>query len=558
MRQRLLLVPALFIAIGIVVSTDGPRFYDDDPIAVEPASQDASNAQPGDIGLFYDLSYNLFVTAGYRPTNTRAKNINTIDEVPDSSWFTNRVGLTADTLVRGVIPGPPPNAEQWTLIREKTSGFSAGFTAKDANGETWFISFDAPSNPEGATGAMVVATKLFWGLGYNQIETFLTRIDPKKLKIDPKATIRRPNGKRSPMEDDDLDEIFERAARSSDGTYRAAAGRLLAGKILGPFRYEGMRPDDPNDIVPHEHRRELRALRVFGAWTNLTDFKAGNTLDSVITTNGKGVVRHYLQDVGSTFGIGANGPHDWDEGWEYFYEGNPMLKRLVTLGFAMSPWQTLSYPGHYPAIGRFEGDRFDPTTWKPHAPNTAYMELRADDAFWAARRVAAFSDDLIRAAVHAGEFSDAAAEKYMADTLIKRRDKIARTYLPAINPVVNPKLDANGSLTFENAAVTAGVAEAPAGYRAVWSLFDNATGAPTRQLGETRSSTTSFTAPTGLPTTAGSYVQVAISAESPKSPAWQQPADTYFRRTADGWKLVGLERLPDTPSPAPKAAPKKP
>ena len=45
--------------------------------------------------------------------------------------------------------------------------------------------------------------------------------------------------------------------------------------------------------------------------------KAGNTLDALVTEGGRGVVRHYLQDVGSTFGMGANGPHDWDEGWEH-------------------------------------------------------------------------------------------------------------------------------------------------------------------------------------------------------------------------------------------------
>ena len=77
--------------------------------------------------------------------------------------------------------------------------------------------------------------------------------------------------------------MLERAHRRADGSYRTAAGRLLTGKVLGGFRYLGTRPDDPNDIVPHEHRRELRALRVFGAWTNLTDMKAGNTLDTVVT-----------------------------------------------------------------------------------------------------------------------------------------------------------------------------------------------------------------------------------------------------------------------------------
>ena len=45
-------------------------------------------------------------------------------------------------------------------------------------------------------------------------------------------------------------------------------------------------------------------------------------------------------------------------------------------------------------------------TWKPRAPTVAYFEMRDDDAFWAARRVMAFSDELIRAVVKTGEFSD--------------------------------------------------------------------------------------------------------------------------------------------------------
>ena len=123
-------------------------------------------------------------------------------------------------------------------------------------------------------------------LGYNQVESFLTTFDPKKSSIDPKATIRRPNGKRTPFTQDDVNVILESVARNADGTYRVIAGRLMPGKILGGFRYAGTRPDDPNDLVPHEHRRELRALRVFGAWTNLTDLKAANTIDTLLTENG--------------------------------------------------------------------------------------------------------------------------------------------------------------------------------------------------------------------------------------------------------------------------------
>jgi hypothetical protein len=171
------------------------------------------------------------------------------------------------------------------------------------------------------------------------------------------------------------------------------------------------------------------------------------------------------------------------------------------------------------------------------------MELRDDDAFWAARRVASFSDELIRAAVHTGQFSDPNAEKYLADVLIKRRDKIAEIYLNAVNPIVSPRLDASGRLTFENAAMAAGVASGPATYRATWSRFDNATGA-TQAISDTQSQTTMMEAPAGLPTTPGSFVAVSLSIESAGHPSWQRPIRTYFRRGSDGWTLVGLERLP--------------
>jgi hypothetical protein len=532
----------LMVAALARVSTTGPRFYDDDPIAREPETQDASGAEPVDLGLLFDLSYDLFVTPKRVPSNIRAQNANTIDEVPDSSWFTNRVGareLTAAEIARGPAVGTPPAPERWVIIREKTAGVNPGFTARDANGETWFLSFDSPASPDGSTAEVVIASKLFWALGYNQVEMFISTFDPDHVVIDPAATKRRPSGKRTPFTRDDLNEMLEKAARKADGTYRVAAGRLLPGKVLGGFRYAGTRTDDPNDIVAHEHRRELRALHVFGAWTNLTDLRATNTLDTVVTENGRGIVKHYLQDVGSTFGM-ANRPHDWSFGWEYLFEPNVSRARLVSFGFDLSPWQTIPYTENR-SIGHFEGDHFDPRTWKPQTPNAAYQEMRADDAFWAARRVMAFSDDLIRAAVRTGQYSDSAAELLLASVLIKRRDAIGRTYLTAINPIVNPSLDASGTLRFENAAVSAGFAKQPAGYRVTWARFDNATGSTT-SLGEARGTTTSLGPPRPLPDELGAFVEVAVVAEGSAESAWEQPVRIYFRRTGDGWKLVGLER----------------
>ena len=536
----------LLVAALAVVHTADPKFFADDPLGREPETEDASGVQPWDIDLFYDLTYNLFATPRRVPANIRAENVNTIGEVPDSSWFTNRIGsreLTVDELVRGPVEGPAPAPSKWTITREKSAGAAPGFTAQDANGQTWFVSFDAPVNPEGATGAVVVATKIFWALGYNQVEYFLTEMRPETVAIAPTATKRRPSGARTPLTQGDVREIMENAFRRADGSYRTAAGRMLPGKVLGGFKYQGTRPDDPNDVVPHEHRRELRALRVFGAWTNLTDMKAGNTLDTLITEGGRGVVRHYLQDVGSTFGVGANGPHDWNEGWEHVYDGPPSHKRFLTFGFGFSPWQTADYED-YPAVGRFEGDAFDPETWKPRAPTVAYYEMRDDDAFWAARKVMAFSDALIRAVVKAGQFSDPKAEQYLGDVLIKRRDKIGRTYLTKINPIVDPRLDASGVLTFGNAAVQAGFAKAPARYQATWYTFDNATGEATG-VGGTESATERMQAPTQLPAAPGAFVKVELRATSAEHPTWAQPVQVYFRRQADGWALVGLERLPE-------------
>jgi hypothetical protein len=553
--RRAALVAASAAAVSLFstgASTQAPRFYPDDPIAREPESQDASKASAFEQSQMYELMFNLFVNAGREPSGLRAKNLNTVDEVADSSWFTNRIGarpITAEELTRGPNLGTPPDPSKWVLIREKSSGAHPGFTALDARGETWFLAFDPPWAPGAATGAVAIATRIFWALGYNQVESFLTTFDPTKTSIDPKATVRRPNGKRTPFTRDDIAVILEKVARSPDGTYRVIAGRLLPGRILGGFRYEGTRPDDPNDLVPHEHRRELRALRVFGAWTNLTDWKGANTLDSVITENGKSIVKHYLQDVGSTLGM-PNDEHEWDLSWEYFYEGPPSRKRFFTLGFGLSPWQTVDYI-EYPEVGKFEGKVFDPRRWRPQTPTLAYVEMRDDDAFWAARRVAAFTDDLIRAVVRAGEFKDPAAEKHLVDVLIQRREKIKSAYLPSVNPIVSPALDPKG-LTFENAAVAGGVVQGPVSYRATWMTFDNGTGA-TKPISETTSGTTTIAAPNGLPSSG--FVAVDIAAESAAHPQWKQPVRAYFRRDGGSWKLVGLDRVPDK---APAAGPAGP
>jgi hypothetical protein len=159
--------------------------------------------------------------------------------------------------------------------------------------------------------------------------------------------------------------------------------------------------------------------------------------------------------------------------------------------------------------------------------------------------VAAFTDEMIRAAAKSGSYSDPAAEELLTSVLIKRRDKIAGAYLPSINPLVDFALTRDGQLTFRNAAVDAGVGPAPVnGYRASWAIFDNATG-ETRAIGADTTSKLNTIAPSGpLPTAAGTFVRVQVAAAPPARAEWALPVDVFFTRTVEGWRLVGLERHP--------------
>jgi hypothetical protein len=551
-HHRLAVCAAAVIAGTLLLPTVSPRgatmkFYPDDPIQKEPETQDASKAEEWDIDLFWDLAENLFGKPGDKIPDVRARNVNTSDEVPDSNWFTNRIGarpLSVEDAVRGPQTGSGPAPGTWSVVGAKEAGFAPGFTMRDSKGDMWFVSFDAKGIPEAATGAILVANKIFWALGYWQVENHLIRINPSELTINEEAMITPPSGKRRRMKHSDIEAVLRRSHRSPDGSYRAVAGRGLPGRPLGGFRYHGTRPDDPNDVVPHEHRRELRALKVFGAWTNLVDMKAGNTLDMLITENGKSFVRHYLQDVGSTFGTGANAYREYDEGWEYLFQGDMTWRRLVTMGFYLQPWQTVDYVEH-PAIGRFEGEVFDPTTWKPRVATAAFLRAREDDNFWAARRVMAFSDDMLRRIAATGTYSDESAPTLLADVLIKRRDAIGRAYLNAVNPVVNFALADDGTLTFDNAAVAARVADEPtSGYTVQWARVDNATGSATALGSPTATMDRRTRVQATLPSAPGSIVLARIAAASPAQPSWAFPVDVFFRRGANGWTVVGVDRIP--------------
>lgn len=544
---RALLVGAVFVVLSTAAGGQHPVFYGDDPIARVEDTRDAPEVQPKSVNLVYDMVVNLFGHPGDPDMDRRAMSVNTIGEVPDSSWFTNRIigqSVGMDDVVMGPDTGKGPAPGRWVVVDGKSDGITPGFTILDTAGDHWFIKFDPPGWSEMASGAEVVATKLFHAIGYNVPENHIATVAREDLALESGSRYTAADGGERDLTEADIDRLLRMAAQDPDGSYRVLASKVLPGTPLGPFLFSGTRPDDPNDIVPHEHRRELRGLRVFAAWTNHVDSKSINSLDTLVHEEGRTIVRHHLIDFGATLGSASIKPREYDEGHHFVVDRDETLKGILGFGFYIPSFHRIDYPDFH-AVGYFSAEGFDPAAWKPRIPNPAFLRARPDDTFWAARRVMAFTDEMIRAAVRTGQYSDPAAEQYIADTLIARRDAIGRAWLTDVNPVIDPELDRSGTLRFGNAAVMAGVAPAPASYEITWHTFDNATGA-TEPIGAPVAATGGqATAPAALPAGAGSFVRVDIAAVDPPHPSWAAPVHAYFRRDATGWKLVGFERLPD-------------
>ena len=79
------------------------------------------------------------------------------------------------------------------------------------------------------------------------------------------------------------------------------------------------------------------------------------------------------------------------------------------------------------------------------------------------------------AIVGKAEYSDPAATEYLTRTIMGRREKVLRTWLNHVNPVVDPVLATDGTFSFANAAIDAGVATPAESYTLQWFGFDNAT-----------------------------------------------------------------------------------
>ncbi|HYH00226.1 MAG TPA: hypothetical protein VD837_13915 [Terriglobales bacterium] len=360
-----------------------------------------------------------------------ALNVNAVDAVPDSSWFTNRNGMLPMSLYeirRGPNQDEGPVGESFTVLRAKTVGITPGLWIRDEQGSTYILKFDPPDYPELATAAEVISTKLFYAIGYNVPQNTIFRFRRSQLQIGDGATYKDNAGREQALTPAVLEELLARVAQEKSGRYRVVASKLLPGKPKGGFKFAGVREDDPNDIIPHEHRRDVRGLRVFSAWLEHNDIRVGNTLDMYVEEHGRRFLRHYLIDFGSTLGSDTLFPNRPEVGHEHQFDMKQAGTTLLTLGLRQPAW-TEPEPIRFASVGRYSAEDFDPRRWKSNFPLVAFENMTEADARWAAEIVGSFTDEQIRAAVETGEISEPAAEDYLVKQLIGRRDRIVDAYL---------------------------------------------------------------------------------------------------------------------------------
>jgi hypothetical protein len=516
----------------------GRKFYPDDPVRSAPQPVNVDDLEYRRINDWYDYYRNTFQDPGQGNDDPGgpypAQSVNTLGEVLNSSWYTNRT-LTLPEQVRG--PGDdhaPDTSGAWQIMSAKTEGVTPGFVIGDVKGRRYLLKFDPLTNPEMATAADVITAKLFYALGYNVPENYIVYFPREQLAVTGKTMFTDEFGRRRKMKDKDVTEILIRVPRVEEGPrkgmIRAVASLYVPGRPIGPFKYYGRRKGDTNDYIRHEHRRELRGLHVLAAWLNHNDSRAINSLDTIVEENGVKYVRHYLIDFGSTLGSAAVRSKSARDGNEYLYAFRPAAVQLLTLGAYVPDWARAHYP-YYESVGRIQYEDFDPDAWVPNYPNRAFLNRLPDDIYWAAKKLMTISDDAIRDIVKTGQLSDKEAEAWLTKSLIERKEIIGRKYLASPVAVDNFAVS-DGQLVFEHLGQKYGYTPAVE-YQVKWFRFDNGS--------EKR---------TDLPGAEGRALPAAVRNAAPGSywgavitPANSQGMVTvYLRRTSSGHEVVGVER----------------
>ncbi len=403
------------------------------------------------------------------PLPGEAVNVNSVDEVPNSSWFQNRISTHEYTPARaaaGACGDAPPLSPdgKWTVTAAKPNGANPGFFIKAQDGQRYLLKFDGPKQPMRATSADVVGSKIYWLAGFNTPCNMVVYFPEDIIEIKEGATADNEYGEKVPMQAHHIDAVLKKAYRLKNGLLRASASRFVDGRPIGPFRYEGTKPEDPNDIINHEDRRELRASMLLSGWINHFDSREQNTLNVWKKRDGREFISHYIIDWGDAFG--GRWPLDRTSrrlGRSYYFDVEHIFMDLITLGLIPREWDHLEL-NDVDTFGYLDGPTFTASKWRAGYGNPAYDRMTPSDALWMVRILSNMTPAHIRAMVQEAKYPDPRLEDFILKRLLQRRQRIFEEYLTDYVPLAGFTLarrtegDVRQSLCFEDLALKHGVA----------------------------------------------------------------------------------------------------
>ncbi|MBA2541765.1 MAG: hypothetical protein H0V17_19130 [Deltaproteobacteria bacterium] len=440
--------PLIAIALAGCASSavPGVRFANAPPVQLVDDRRDVpkepSKRKVPLILYHLDGSFLRVITRGLEvPRERRALGVNAFDEVPDSTWFTNRIGvreMTPAELVTGPAKiGNPEPHKPWTVIGGKTIGKAVGFTIKDARGEKFQLKIEAVNQIERETTAGWITNQLMWAVGYHVPEEYIAYFRADELVIAPGTVTKDLYGGKVPLDRAVLDRKLKQGETDSQGRYRASLSRLLEGKPIGGHPAEGTREDDPNDKIAHDRRRDLRGYYTVSSWLDSVDIKEDNSLDMWVKDpqdSTRHYVKHYQLDFGKSLGFMTRSRSDLRSGYEYYIDYGSMFLSLITLGLADRKWEHRSNPA-LRGVGVYDA-KYDPAAWKPNTP--AYVPFHTADRFdklWASKILIRFTREQLRAVVEAARLTDPRAVDFLVDTLVKRQRVTAAYWFARASPL---------------------------------------------------------------------------------------------------------------------------
>lgn len=508
------------------------RFLPDDPVWEDPDRLDMPVPEPRTASERVspiDVLSHTFGSPGVH--SGPATNVNTLGEVPNSSWYTNRHywhDRSPQALARALNDGlPPDTTAPWRVTSVTTRRGLQHAVVLDRHQRRYRLTFDSATHPELATGAAMIASRLFHALGYHVPEHHLLRITPGQLRAEPDSGVVRA----------DVWNLFNTSHPYPDGTYRVLATRIPdAYRRVGPWRFHGTRHDDGNDVFPHELRRELRGLRVVCAWMNHSKINESNTLGVAVRDGSRHYVRHYLRRFEATLGsAGATPKAPWS-GHEHVLDLGSVFTRIGTLGIAGGGWRNAEAPD-LRGVGHIEASFFRPPRWRAELPNPAFERADSADAFWAARQVAAFSRADLEAVVATAQFTQPKATTYLVETLLARRDSIAHAYLGFAGGLDRFRVT-GARLQFDDLRVRHTLAPDSVQRVVVWRAFDNQRNQATDRLARVRTAAETLS----IPPSRAAFLQAVIRTPGSGETTVYLRRDGTQESGAPRYEVVGLDR----------------